>query len=468
MARTSRRRRKSSDANLGALFIIALAFLIPTVVSLIKSPLSFVAAVALLSVAIWYGHVMAFRQAEARRRWHDIQHVRSLPGVAFEHHVAELYEKLGYRSRVTRGSGDQGADVIAEDGHERLAIQCKQWTETVGNDAVQEAIAGKAFYSCDRAIVVCTTSFTLAAMALAERAKVTLLNGEAYAGLMARVHPRTLETRTIHGVRVPSGKILAYEVVMIVAAFALILAHISTYSRPQAPISAGTTSQESASPVASQGSGALTSATQLDLSLPITILHTSQALPQMNIGYPAYVHVRVPTQWAHALSAYGVDGVVLVAPTGWTGEGSMGADGSARATLHSLAGSPSAGWLTYTRIPVCYGCALSESARYFSWVRETWSSLSNSTSVPIPPARPILQEVPLTHSTLAYLAPGTADGLEVNGVAYSVVDQRNAGLQLCRFNCALFADEELALPGSQHSLASAILNAFIANNIPRP
>lgn len=494
MSRSSRRRAKSSDTSLG--LIIMAGLVVWMFVALIESPFSIVVAIALLGGGIWYGHVMALRHAEARRRWHDMQHVRGLSGVAFEHHVAELYGKLGYRSRVTRGGGDQGADVIAEDAHERLAIQCKQWTETVGNDAVQEAIAGKAFYGCDRAIVVCTTSFTSAARDLAERAKVTLITGEDYARLMARVRPTTLEVRTIRGVRVPSGKILTYELAMVAAAVVLVVAHLSTLTTPRVPIGVGGQSQASGPAVSSQvsgapgspvrlDSGARTQASapaapapslvseaqgssgQVDLSLRVAILRTSQASPQMQLRYPAVVHVRVPAQWSHLLAAYGIASVVLIAPNGWTGEGSKGADGSANATLSPETGSPvPAGSLSYTAIPACYGCALNESSRYFSWARESWSSLSGSIGFPMPPRRPLLHEVALAHELLAYQAPSTVDGLEVNGVAYSSVDRNNAGTQACASNCSLFKNEEIALPVSQHSLASAILNAFLAYSIP--
>jgi HJR/Mrr/RecB family endonuclease len=40
---------------------------------------------------------------------------------------------LGYRATVLGGSGDQGVDVIATAGKERIAIQCKNYAKPVGN-----------------------------------------------------------------------------------------------------------------------------------------------------------------------------------------------------------------------------------------------------------------------------------------------------------------------------------------------
>jgi hypothetical protein len=201
---------------------------------------------------------------------------------------------------------------------------------------------------------------------------------------------------------------------------------------------------------------------EADLSLPVVVLRTSQALPQ-TLHYPARVRMRVPAQWARVLSAYGVDGVVLIAPTRWTGEGSMGVDGGASATLHpAVAASTAIGHLTYLGIPACYGCAVDESARYFTWARTSYSSLIGASNLPIPAPRPLLHKVTLAHSLLAYQAPNTLDGLEVNGVAFSTVDRTNP----CNPRCFLFSREEAALPAFQHALASVLLNVFIANNVP--
>jgi restriction system protein len=60
----------------------------------------------------------------------------SLTSYQFEKFVAHLLERIGYRARVTRASGDGGVDVIAhkdELGFEGIVkVQCKQTLSTIG------------------------------------------------------------------------------------------------------------------------------------------------------------------------------------------------------------------------------------------------------------------------------------------------------------------------------------------------
>lgn len=77
---------------------------------------------------------------------------------------------------TTPGSGDQGADLVAQLGDQSVAIQCKFYSSPVGNKAVQEALAGKAHYGCRYAAVVSNQPYTPAAQSLAKTARVALLH----------------------------------------------------------------------------------------------------------------------------------------------------------------------------------------------------------------------------------------------------------------------------------------------------
>lgn len=75
-------------------------------------------------------------------------------GYEFEKYIANLLRDLGYINvEVTSGSGDNGADVLAEKNGTTYAIQCK-WSSlgnnNIGNRAVQEIFSGKAFYNRDK------------------------------------------------------------------------------------------------------------------------------------------------------------------------------------------------------------------------------------------------------------------------------------------------------------------------------
>lgn len=101
-----------------------------------------------------------------------------MTGLEYENLVAKYLRHNGYnRVSVTKGSGDYGVDVVAHKGQHKYAIQCKYYSSPVGLSAVQEAVAGKAVYNCDRAMVVTNSTFTKAAWDLAQSNDVVLLEG---------------------------------------------------------------------------------------------------------------------------------------------------------------------------------------------------------------------------------------------------------------------------------------------------
>ena len=70
-----------------------------------------------------------------------------MDGRDFEFFCAELLEKRGFLEvEVTKGSGDNGVDILAEKDGVTYAIQCKRYEEPIGVKAVQEAYAGRDYY----------------------------------------------------------------------------------------------------------------------------------------------------------------------------------------------------------------------------------------------------------------------------------------------------------------------------------
>ena len=75
---------------------------------------------------------------------YDMSRVDAMEGHEFEHFIAALMHKLGYQNlEVTRGSGDQGVDVLAEKEGVRYAVQCKCYSSDLGNTPVQEVNTGR-------------------------------------------------------------------------------------------------------------------------------------------------------------------------------------------------------------------------------------------------------------------------------------------------------------------------------------
>jgi predicted RecB family endonuclease len=118
-----------------------------------------------------------------------------MDALEFEAHVAWYYRQLGYRIEMTKASGDQGIDVIAENDVERIGIQVKRYSGSVGNSAVQEVVAGLRHYGCSRGVVVTTSAFTRGAIALARSNGVELIDGYAYGRRYQAVERRFHERR---------------------------------------------------------------------------------------------------------------------------------------------------------------------------------------------------------------------------------------------------------------------------------
>jgi len=114
--------------------------------------------------------------------------------VEYEQMVADTLTGLGWQTRLTKGSGDQGIDVVAEMRGKRVVIQCKRYASAIGNSAVQEAFAGKSFECADYAAVVSNAGFTRSARQLADSTHVMLLHHDE----LSRLELQIFGTVTIH------------------------------------------------------------------------------------------------------------------------------------------------------------------------------------------------------------------------------------------------------------------------------
>lgn len=98
-----------------------------------------------------------------------------MTGEDFEVYVATILSQIGFANvQLTKGSGDQGVDILAEKDGVKYAFQCKRYDKPVGNKAVQEVFAGKFFYHCHAAVVVTNNYFTQSAKDLAYENGVVL------------------------------------------------------------------------------------------------------------------------------------------------------------------------------------------------------------------------------------------------------------------------------------------------------
>lgn len=98
-----------------------------------------------------------------------------MEGRDFEFFCADLLKKRGFIDvEVTKGSGDNGVDILAEKDGVSYAIQCKRYEEPVGVKAVQEAYAGRDYYDKMVGVVMSNQYFTKGATEMARKLKILL------------------------------------------------------------------------------------------------------------------------------------------------------------------------------------------------------------------------------------------------------------------------------------------------------
>lgn len=105
----------------------------------------------------------------------ELMAIDLMEGLDFEYWCADLLTKMGYTNvEVTRGSGDQGVDVLAQKDGIKYAIQCKCYSSNLGNTPVQEINTGKVIYHCHVGVVMTNRYFTEGAKEAAEATGVLL------------------------------------------------------------------------------------------------------------------------------------------------------------------------------------------------------------------------------------------------------------------------------------------------------
>lgn len=129
-----------------------------------------IAVAGVIILLSWFLGLWIYRRRNAGEKDFD-----RLEGHEFEYYCADLLKRKGYTEvEVTRGSGDFGADILAQKEGITFAIQCKCYTSLVGVKAVQEALAGREYYDCMVGAVLTNQYFTAPAVEAAGKLKILL------------------------------------------------------------------------------------------------------------------------------------------------------------------------------------------------------------------------------------------------------------------------------------------------------
>lgn len=106
----------------------------------------------------------------------NMAEIDMMKGIQFEHYLQQLFIMLGYQVKLTRASGDFGADLILIKDYTKIVVQAKRYTKNVGLKAVQEVYGAKKHYGANEAWVVTNSLYTKQAKELAYSNEVFLID----------------------------------------------------------------------------------------------------------------------------------------------------------------------------------------------------------------------------------------------------------------------------------------------------
>ena len=107
--------------------------------------------------------------------------IDAMTGREFEYYLHSFYTHMGYSSKMTRTSGDYGADLVLTKDNTRIAVQVKHSKNKIGLSAVQEVIGARGHYSANKAWVITNSYFTKPAQDLATSNGVMLIDRDTLA-----------------------------------------------------------------------------------------------------------------------------------------------------------------------------------------------------------------------------------------------------------------------------------------------
>lgn len=107
----------------------------------------------------------------------------------FEHYVAEIYRRMGYRVQVTKRTGDSGRDIEMRRDGRLYVVEVKLYSpgERVGREKLQKLQGAMIDADAHGAVFVTTSGFTRTAVDYAARNGIELVDGAALEELIRAV-----------------------------------------------------------------------------------------------------------------------------------------------------------------------------------------------------------------------------------------------------------------------------------------
>ena len=101
-----------------------------------------------------------------------------MKGVRFEESLADLYRKMGYSVRQTKGSGDEGIDLILEKEGIKIVVQCKGHAKPIGVGVVRDLYGAMMHFGAPTAVLACPAGFTEGVMQFVRGKPIKLVSAK--------------------------------------------------------------------------------------------------------------------------------------------------------------------------------------------------------------------------------------------------------------------------------------------------
>ncbi|MEQ6391338.1 restriction endonuclease [Bacillaceae bacterium S4-13-58] len=121
---------------------------------------------------------------------------------AFEGFVAQLFQKMGFRTQLTQTTGDGGIDIVAHYGgvifEGTYLIQCKHWSKNVGEPPIRDLYGVVQSENALKGIVVSSGDFSQKAKEFCKGKNLELINGDTLRKLSLSLNEGLQTSQTVY------------------------------------------------------------------------------------------------------------------------------------------------------------------------------------------------------------------------------------------------------------------------------
>ena len=156
------------------ILFLTLFFILSQNSILIKNKTLYLILFTCIFIGIWALRTFIKRLKNTWTLKFSLKKVDNMTGIEFEEFLKLHFERLGCNVKMTKTSGDYGADLIVTYKGKKIAVQAKRYNSKIGVKAVQEVIGSIRYYHANVGLVVTNSTYTPNAITLAKANDILL------------------------------------------------------------------------------------------------------------------------------------------------------------------------------------------------------------------------------------------------------------------------------------------------------